>query len=56
MMINNINILFRKIFAKADSLKNAENTSDIDAEVKDIICHQLPSILYHFLDNVSAQH
>ena len=56
MMINNINILFRKIFAKADSLKNAENTSDIDAEVKDIICHQLPSILYHFLDNVSAHY
>lgn len=55
-MINNINILFRKIFAKADSLKNAENTSDIDAEVKDIICHQLPSILYHFLDNVSAHY
>lgn len=55
-MINNINILFRKIFAKADSLKNAENTSDIDAEVKDIICHQLPSILYHLLDNISVHY
>lgn len=33
MITNDINTLFRKVFAKANSLKNAENTSDIDAEV-----------------------
>ena len=54
MIINKINILFRKIFAKADSFKKAENTSDIDIEVRDIICHQLPSLLYQFLGNVSV--
>ena len=56
MITNDINTLFRKVFAKANSLKNAENTSDIDAEVRDIICHQLPTILYRFLGNVSDRY
>ena len=56
MIINSINTLFRKVFTKADSLKNAENTSDIDTEVRNIICHQLPSVLYQFLGNASVHY
>ena len=56
MTINDINILFRRVFAKADSFNNAEKTSDIDKEVSDIICHQLPSIFNKFLGKVSAHY
>lgn len=56
MIINDINILFRKVFAKADSFNNAEKTSDIDKEASDIICHQLPSKLNIFLDKASAHY
>ena len=49
MIINDINTLFRKVFAKADSFNHAENTSDIDKEASDIICRQLPLIFKEFL-------
>lgn len=56
MIINDINILFRKIFAKADSFNHAEKTSDIDKEASDIICHQLPSIFNKFLSKASVHY
>lgn len=56
MIINDINILFRKIFAKADSFNHAEKTSDIDKEASDIICHQLPSIFNNFLGKASVHY
>lgn len=56
MIINDINILFRKVFAKADSFNNAEKTSDIDKEASDIICHQLPSIFNKFLGKSSVHY
>lgn len=56
MIIKDINILFRKVFAKADSFKNAEKTSDINREATDVICHQLPSAFNNFLGNVSVHY
>lgn len=56
MIINDINILFRKIFAKADSFNHAEKTSDIDKEASYIICHQLPSIFNKFLSKASVHY
>lgn len=56
MIIKDINILFRKVFAKADSFKNAEKTSDINREATDVICHQLPSAFNKFLGNVSVRY
>lgn len=56
MIIKDINILFRKVFAKADSFKNAEKTSDINREATDVICHQLPSAFNNFLGNVSVRY
>ena len=56
MIINDINILFRKVFAKADSFNHAEKTSDIDKEASDIICHQLPSRFYNFLGKASVHY
>lgn len=56
MIINDINILFRKIFAKADSFNHAEKTSDIEKEASDIICHQLPSIFNKFLSKASVHY
>lgn len=56
MIINDINILFRKIFTKADSFNHAEKTSDIDKEASDIICHQLPSIFNKFLSKASVHY
>ena len=53
MIINDINTLFRKVFAKADSFNHAENTSDIDKEASDIICRQLPLIFKEFLGKAS---
>lgn len=56
MIINDINILFRKVFAKADSFNHAEKTSDIDKEASDIICHQLPSMFNIFLGKASVHY
>ncbi|MBM6959857.1 DUF3578 domain-containing protein [Bacteroides caecigallinarum] len=56
MIINDINFLFRKVFAKADSFNHAEKTSDIDKEASDIICHQLPSIFNNFLGKASINY
>ena len=56
MIINDINTLFRKVFAKADSFNHAEKTSDIDKEASDIICHQLPSIFNKFLGKASVHY
>ena len=56
MIINEINTLFRKIFAKADSFNHAENTSDIDKEANDIIRHQLPSVFKKFLGKASVHY
>lgn len=56
MIINDINFLFRKVFAKADSFNHAEKTSDIDKEASDIICHQLPSIFNNFLGKASVNY
>lgn len=56
MIINDINTLFRKVFAKADSFNHAEKTTDIDKEAKDIICHRLPLALYEFLDKAPAHY
>ena len=56
MIINDINFLFRKVFAKADSFNHAEKTSDIDKEASDIICHQLPSMFNIFLGKASVHY
>ena len=56
MIIKDINILFRKVFAKANSFKNAEKTSDINREAKDVICYHLPSAFNKFLGNVSVRY
>lgn len=59
MTIKEINTLFRKVFANADSFQNAKKTSnikDINEEAKDVIRHQLPSAFNEFLGNVSVRY
>ena len=53
MIVNEINILFRKVFVKANSFKKADRTSDVDEEARNIILHELPSLFNQFLGNNS---
>lgn len=51
--IKEINRLLSKIFANAATFANAVNISDIDKNIRDIICYKLPEILNHFLEQSS---
>ena len=43
-IINDINNLFRNIFTKSNSFKEAEKTSDIDEEARNIIITKLVKV------------
>lgn len=51
--IRNLNEFFREIFANASIFANAVATSDINKEIRDIICIHLPLVLNQFLGKKS---
>lgn len=55
-IINDINNLFRNIFTKSNSFKEAEKTSDIDEEARNIIINKLPEKLNLYLGKLSSQY
>lgn len=55
-IINDINNLFRNIFTKSNSFKEAEKTSDIDEEARNIIITKLPEKLNLYLGKLSSQY
>lgn len=55
-IINDINNLFRNIFTKSNSFKEAEKTSDIDEEAGNIIINKLPEKLNLYLGKLSSQY
>ena len=47
--IKSLNECFIKCFANADTFKNAQKTSDIDADISDLINNKIPTILSDYI-------
>ncbi|MBO5061630.1 MAG: DUF3578 domain-containing protein [Prevotella sp.] len=54
--IKSLNKLLYEIFANAYAFANAVDTSDINKEIRDIICIHLPQVLNQFLGKKSDQY
>ena len=47
--IKSLNECFIKCFANADTFKNAQKTSDIDADISDLINNKIPTMLSDYI-------
>ena len=47
--IKSLNECFIKCFANADTFKNAQKTSDIDADISDLINNKIPAVLSDYI-------
>lgn len=54
--IRNLNKSLREIFANASAFVNAVDISDIDKNIRDIICSRLPAILNQILGSNSVNY